>query len=346
MMGKPNPIKLYHQSTKTPMTINDYQNLLSRYFRGQLSESEYDLLTDLLRDSANREIFEHAKKEWNLSPIMNDDGRKNWTRLEYKINKPEVAIIKMSTPRRLWIQVASVAAILAIGLLSGGVLTHLFSDNRLNKEEFVFETPRGEKSHVKLPDGSLVWLNANSRLVYHSFSSSHRQVDLTGEAFFQVAHNANAPFVVKTNLCEVEVLGTTFNVMAYNEFGRQEITLLSGKVNVHTENSQQVIHPGQALILKDHKMKVIEVNAAQASGWVENKFNFENIPLSELMKRLENWYDVDIILDNPTGREVSFTGTFKNEETIWQVLDAIKFYTPIQYKKTDLRQIKISVLVK
>jgi transmembrane sensor len=152
-----------------------------------------------------------------------------------------------------------------------------------------------------------------------------------------------APFVVKTNECEVEVLGTTFNIMAYDEFGREEITLLSGKVNVLMQGARQTLKPGQALTLKDHKYQIDQVISADASGWVENKFNFKNIPLSELMKRLENWYDVDITLENRTGQEVNFTGTFKNEETIWQVLDAIKVYTPIAYKRTELRQIRITV---
>jgi hypothetical protein len=88
------------------------------------------------------------------------------------------------------------------------------------------------------------------------------------------------------------------------------------------------------------------VNASLAAGWVENKFNFQNLPFSELIKRLENWYDVDIDVTIPANREINFTGTFKNEETIWQVLDAIKVYTPISYKKTDLRQINITYKLK
>jgi ferric-dicitrate binding protein FerR (iron transport regulator) len=249
----------------------------------------------------------------------------------------------MQLTRQLWVRVASVAAILVIGLLIGSAVTYLISSAKGTAEQLVFETPRGEKSMVTLPDGSEVWLNANSRLVYNSFSSNHRQVELKGEAFFKVARNEKAPFVVKTNECDIEVLGTTFNVMAYDEFGRKEITLLTGKVNVQTENAEQVLSPGQALILRDDQIKVVEVSATEASAWVENKFNFRNIPLTELMKRLENWYDVDITLENKSGKEVNFTGTFKNEETIWQVLDAIQVYTPIQYQKSDLRQIKITV---
>ena len=232
------------------------------------------------------------------------------------------------------------------GLFTGSLATYLISRNKTNSEQLVFETPRGEKSFVKLPDGSEVWLNASSRLVYNTFSSNRRQVELKGEAFFKVARDENAPFVVKTNECEVEVLGTTFNIMAYDEFGRQEITLLSGKVTVHMNDVRKILKPGQALIMKDNYFYIDEVNAAEASEWVQNKFNFKNIPLSELMKRLSNWYDVDIKLENSTGKEVSFTGTFKNEETIWQVLEAIKVYTPITYTKTDLRKIRVSVHLK
>lgn len=325
------------------MHHTEFQNIIKRYFRGQLSDDEYELLTDCLQDSNNRQYFEQAKQEWDKNPEFNQTVRQNWNRLEYKINKQKPTIVKMPVTRRIWVQVASVAAILVLGLLLGSVVTYLLSGKQFNQEQLVFETPRGEKSMVTLPDGSEVWLNANSRLVYNSFSANNRQVELKGEAFFKVARNEQAPFVVKTNECSVEVLGTTFNVMAYDEFGRKEITLLSGKVNVHLENNEQVLKPGQALIIKDHKFQVVEVDVSQCSGWVDNKFNFQNIPLSELMKRLENWYDVDITLNNRTGREVNFTGTFKNEETIWQVLDAIKVYTPIKYDKTELRKITITV---
>ena len=325
------------------MINQELKEMISRYFRGQLVDSEYKLLTDSLQDISIREYFEEAKCDWEEQPELDDLGYRNMNRLNYQINKQKTISTHISVTRQLWVQVASVAAILIFGLLLGSTVTWLVSKNKTNSEQLVFETPRGEKSLVKLPDGSEVWLNANSKLVYNSFSSNHRQVELKGEAFFKVARNEKAPFVVKTNECEVEVLGTTFNIMAYDEFGRKEITLLSGKVNVHINGDEQVLKPGQALILKNHKVQVIEVNSSQSSGWVDNKFNFQNIPLSELMKRLENWYDVDITLENNTGREINFTGIFKNEETIWQVLDAIKVYTPIYYKKTNLRQIKITV---
>ncbi len=321
----------------------EFRYIVDRYFKGQLSDNEYELLTQYLQDQPNREYFENAKLEWEANPVLDESGIRNLNRLQYKINQKIFNVARPQVARRLWIKVASVAAILILGLLAGSSITYLISQNKKSAEQLVFETPRGEKSMVRLPDGSEVWLNANSRLVYNSFSSTHRQVELKGEAFFKVTHNTNAPFVVKTNECDVEVLGTTFNVMAYDEFGRKEITLLNGKVNVHADGTTEVLNPGESLILKNHRMQVIDVDASQSAQWVDNKFSFKNIPVSELMKRLENWYDVDITLENKSGKEVNFTGTFKNEETIWQVLDAIKVYTPIQYTKTDLRQIKIAI---
>jgi len=324
------------------MLNQEFKDITSRYFRGKLADNEYEILTGFLKDEGCANYFDSAKKVWEQQPDLDEQGERNLNRLNYQLHKATVA---PSQPLILkwWFQVATVAAILVTGLFLGSTFFVLNPSGKTFSEQLVFETPRGQKSLVKLPDGTEVWLNAKSKLVYNTFSPSHRQVELKGEAFFNVARNEQAPFVVKTDLCEVEVLGTTFNVMAYNEFGRQEITLLSGKVVVHADEIEQEIHAGQAVILKNHQMKLIDVIASDASGWVESKFNFRNIPLSELMKRLENWYDVDITLVNKTGREVSFTGTFKNEETIWQVLDAIQVYTPIRYKKTDLRQIRITI---
>lgn len=325
------------------MNHSQFQDIVHRYFRGQLEENEYDVLFDCLEEPTNREYFDQAKLDWENNPELDELGRKNLSRLKYTIGQISSDETKNQVVRQLWGRVAAAAAILIFGILAGGTVTYFGSKVNKVTEQLVFETPRGEKSMVKLPDGSEIWLNANSRLIYNSFSATHRQVELKGEAFFKVTHNEKAPFVVRTNECDIKVLGTTFNVMAYDEFGRKEITLLSGKVNVLADGTEHVLTPGQSLILKNHSTQVKKVDSSEASAWVENKFNFHNIPLSELMKRLENWYDVDITLENLSGREENFTGTFKNEETIWQVLDAIQVNTPIQYKKSDLRQIQIKV---
>lgn len=323
------------QQMKNPQ----FDDLVDRYFRGKLVGGEYTLLTELLQNRENLINFNQKKASWNLQPERDELSEKNWAKLNQRISVSK-SIFHIN--RRQWLQVGAVAALLAVGVLIGSVVSVLTSDSS-TMNNMVIETPRGEKSHVTLPDGTEVWLNAKSKLVVRGFTSRHRPVELTGEAFFKVAHNAGAPFTIKTRQCDVKVLGTTFNVMAYEEFGRDEVTLLEGKVNVTAQQQSQILSPGQTLVVKGSEMAYKEVSGSQASGWVENKFNFHNVPLSELVLRLENWYDVDITLDNPKGRDVNFTGTFKNEETIWQVLDAIKIYTPIEYEKSNLRKIKITI---
>lgn len=321
----------------------EFKELVDRYFRGQLKGNEYNELVESLQEQENKAYFDTIKLQWENNPELDDFASKNLTRLLFRIDQRKSEEQSARPIRHIWRRVASIAAMLLVGLLLGSITTYLISGTNKKTEQLVFETPRGEKSMVKLPDGTEVWLNANSRLVYNSFTKNQRQVELKGEAFFKVTHNEQAPFVVKTNECDIKVLGTTFNVMAYDDFGRKEITLLEGKVDVRAGEKEQILKPGQSLVLKNNQMQIAEVNTSQASAWVDNKFNFKDIPLSELIQRLENWYDVDITLENPSGREVNYTGTFKNEETIWQVLDAIKVYTSIEYEKSDTRKINIKV---
>lgn len=323
------------------MRHSDNIEVIRRYFRGKITESEYDYLIDFIKNPENKKIFEEEKQKWNITPEMDDFALQNWNRLQYRLNSSNPNG-RNSKVRTIFVRVVSVAAILIIGLMLGVLFSKIISERNIKSETLVFETPRGEKSKINLPDGSEVWLNANSKLVYHSFLKKERKVELIGEAYFEIAH-AKMPFVVKTPDCDVTVLGTKFNIMAYAEFDRNEVTLIEGRVKVNSGLTENILIPGQMLVLKNEAVEIHNVNSSLYTDWVNNKFNFKDIPLSELIKRLENWYDVDIILENKKGKEVNFSGTFKNEETIWQVLEAIKVYVPIQYEKTNLRKIKITV---
>lgn len=325
------------------MKNQEINNLINQYFKGQLAPEDYGRLSELLKDKHNLRLFDQAKIKWDQAPEETPSAKKNWIKVQAGIHKPGKVLKPPLVTRKLFTRVGSVAAIIVFVFLVGALAGRYFTNQNPFNQSLVFETPRGEKSMVTLPDGSQVWLNASSKLVCHAFNNHSRNVELTGEAFFKVAHNEHAPFHVKTDECVVEVLGTEFNVMAYNNFGRKEIALLKGKVNVKFQNSSTVLAPGEALIVKNHKAWVTKMDAVHAMSWVDNKFDFQNISLTELVKRLENWYDIDIELENAGNKEVNFTGTFKNEETILEVLDAIKVYMPIQYEKTDTRKIKMMV---
>ncbi|MDQ3290367.1 MAG: FecR domain-containing protein, partial [Bacteroidota bacterium] len=156
-------------------------------------------------------------------------------------------------------------------------------------------TPAGGQYKITLPDGSDVWLNASSTLSFsNSFKKKNRVVELSGEAYFEVAKDKHRPFLVKANNTTVEVLGTHFNVMAYQEEKSINTTLLEGSVKVSNSNSHTIIKPGyQAKAGKTIEVEKVDVDAAVA--WKKGLFQFQNTDLETIMRQLERWYGVQTV---------------------------------------------------
>ena len=318
---------------------SSFDELAFRYLEGKLRGREYDDFTALLNESDKLARFDQLKSGWQ--PGENLSSAANWRRLSYRMSTTSTPA-KVKTRNLVTYWISAVAAVLIIGLIISTTFFYLKSDRFITGYTTI-ETPRGEKSKVFLPDGTEVWLNANSSISYPTFSTSKREVKLDGEAYFKVKHDDNIPFIVSTVRCDIKVLGTEFNVMAYEMLKRNEVTLFKGRVEVQTPEKSAVLKVGQTFHVSDNGQYIADANLNQTHSWVENKLNFQRIPFSELVMRLENWYDVDISYDESSLANTEFTGTFKNEETIWQVLDALKVYMPIKYKKVDNRKIELYV---
>lgn len=320
-------------------TEPSFETLCHRYLEGRLGDSDYDLFTRQLHDSGNLARFDEIKRHWK--PERNPAAEAGWQHLSYRMAKAESpSTRKTSFKLNYWL--SAVAAVLLVGLFISTTIFYLKSESLLFGYTRI-ETPRGEKSKVTLPDGTEVWLNANSSISYPSFSKSTREVKLEGEAYFNVQHSNNIPFVVHTARCDVKVLGTEFNVMAYERLNRNEVTLFKGRIEVKSGEQSAVLKVGELCHISDEGQQISKANLNLAHSWVENKLNFQKIPFSELIMRLENWYDVDIDYDRNRLGNTEFSGSFKNEETIWQVLDALKVYMPINYKIIDNRKIELNV---
>ncbi|MGQ8338810.1 FecR family protein [Sunxiuqinia sp. A32] len=316
-----------------------FDSLANKYLEGKLKGSEYDEFLSLISEEKFLTRFSHIKRNW--SPSENMFVMMNWERLVRRISINTNTIENKT--RRLnhhWFQ--AIAAVLIIGLLITSTIFYLKTENFIQGVTVV-ETPRGEKSKVVLPDGTEVWLNASSRIEYQSFTNKVRNISLVGEAFFKVTRNEKAPFIVKTPKCEVKVLGTEFNVMAYEQTSRNEVTLFKGSVEIATRNKKTILGIGEKLTVSEKGESKEQANLEQTYGWVENKLNFTSIPFGELIMRLENWYDVDIIYNENEFVDVEFTGTFKNEETIWEIIDAIGTYLPITYNEIENRKIQLMI---
>lgn len=159
-------------------------------------------------------------------------------------------------------------------------------------------TPRGGFYQIELPDGSLVWLNAASSLRFPTaFSGKERKVEITGEAYFEVAKNKAMPFIVSVSNAEVRVLGTHFNVMAYQDEAAVKTTLLEGAVQFTTASSTSLLKPGeQAELNKDGQVKVsADIDTDDIIAWKNGTIHFEGADIATIMRQLSRSYDVDIV---------------------------------------------------
>ncbi len=187
--------------------------------------------------------------------------------------------------------------------------------------------PRGSKViDMALADGSHVWLNAGSSVTYPiAFIGNERKVSITGEAYFEIAHNAAKPFMVSKGEMQVQVLGTHFNVSAYDDEDAIRVTLLEGSVEVKSQKSKVRIVPGEQAVLASHSLLTINhsPDPEQVMAWKNGLFQFHSAGLPDVMKQLSRWYDVDIVYEGKTPvRE--FEGKIQRDLTLSQALKILE----------------------
>lgn len=204
----------------------------------------------------------------------------------------------------------------------------------------ILRVPRGGEYRLKLADGSRVVLNSDSRLVYPgSFSGQERRVELTGEAYFEVAKDAERPFIVETTTGEIRVLGTAFNLSAYPDDDRMHTTLVEGSVAFTAPGSSasRVIVPGEQIMYdKEYgTVQVQQVDVRSFTSWQEGKFIIEAMRLEDIMKRISRWYDVEIFYQNPQAKELVFTGDLEKYSTCSEILEIIGMSTNVNFSVRD-----------
>lgn len=219
---------------------------------------------------------------------------------------------------------------------ANGLLVFSVIDNGRAKEEGknnTITTPSGGQYQVNLPDGTLVWLNAETKFSFPShFNGKNRWVELDGEAYFEVSKDKNHPFIVKSKKQEVEVLGTHFNIDSYDNSLGTKTTLLEGSVKVKGAGGEKVITPGEQSVLYGNNIKVNAVDPAFAIDWKNGEFRFKNESLPSIMQKLSRWYGVQFVMDVRYELMPSFSGSVSRFDNISEVLKMleetgnIKFY--------------------
>jgi ferric-dicitrate binding protein FerR (iron transport regulator) len=192
-------------------------------------------------------------------------------------------------------------------------------------------TPKGGQYQLTLSDGSKVWLNAASSLRFPAtFSGNERKVELTGEGYFEVAHNPSKPFIVTKNNVEIKVLGTHFNVNAYDDEDVIKTTLLEGSVKVTKGNKSTLITPGEQAIVSNSSTTTFSINVKkdvdldEAIAWKNGKFIFQDADIKSIMRQLEHWYDVSVIYDDKEVTNEEFVGSISRNVNISQILQMLE----------------------
>jgi len=204
-------------------------------------------------------------------------------------------------------------------------------------------TPRGGQYWVVLPDGSKALLNAASSLTYPTnFSGAERKVELTGEAYFEVAHNPDKPFRVYSKSQVVEVLGTHFNINTYDDEPDIRTTLLEGKVKLTSvvKNQVRVLKPGQQAVLNTYSFNVNDVDVEDATAWKNGTFTFENNDIQQIMRMVSRWYDVDVVYKGTLPAD-KFTGFVSRFSNVSEVLRMLQLTHKVKFK-IDGKQITVS----
>ncbi|MDO8991963.1 MAG: FecR domain-containing protein, partial [Daejeonella sp.] len=214
-----------------------------------------------------------------------------------------------------------------ISKTADGQLVYSISNSKNSSQSLsynIIETPPGGQYQVVLPDGSKVWLNSASSLRYPvRFSGNERKVEISGEAYFEVAHNSKMPFRVINRSQIVEVLGTHFNIMAYPDESSTNTTLLEGSVRIIKENKSKVISPGQQTRVKNGDIDVASVDVTQVTAWKEGYFMFKNEDIQSIMRQISRWYNLEVKYEGPIPEKV-FGGKISRTRNVSEVLEILE----------------------
>ncbi len=243
--------------------------------------------------------------------------------------------------RLLFSSLSRIAAVLFIPLLIAyGVLL----DRQLNFkkiQQFAVQeitSPSGVRSQVILPDGSNVWLNAESTIKFKvPFDQKSRDVSISGEAFFNVQKNPNVPFIVRTGNINIKVLGTKFNYRAFKDEKDIEIVLAEGKVSLNTDGEKReneiIMKSGDRAVFDkaSNHTKVTNENIEKYIAWHDGKLVFDETPMPEVAAQISRWFGVDIVIADSKINNYRITTTFENE-SLHQILELLRLSSPIEIK--------------
>ena len=309
-------------------------DLLQRYVAGDVSEEEALEVAKWI--SENGEHLKEYRAARKLQDVL------LWR------NEAENVLYKESTRRvslKAWtVRLLCVASIVLVVFS----LTYWWTRREIRQysaPQQSIHTPNGQRAELILADGTRVWLNSNTTLRYNDFTSANiREVELNGEGYFSVAKNADKPFIVKTNRYHIKVLGTEFNVSAYASTSVWSASLVRGKIDIDAIDGSRLmeLEPNTEAYLENGSLMKRGINSAESAfKWRRGQISFDNQSMQNIIRKLENCYDVRIVVRNKHILQGRYTGTFAVRDGVSHILDVLSTYEHFSYTLEKDNQIII-----
>ena len=322
-------------------SLSEIEELLPGYLSGDISDKDRLIVDEWRKESSeNEEIYRESLKAWEAIPLLRDMEQFNSFEALKKVNTR----LSQSYSSKWRVNIQRAAAILVLPLLawSGYLTIRNLSMKKLPQEYVMMQTVTSRQGMVtkfSLADSTKVWLNSGSELQFPvRFTGDMREVKLRGEAFFEVAKNEKQPFRVNAKELDIDVTGTSFNVVSYDDDIQSEVTLIEGKISLSAEKGQVkkelgAMHPGQRAVFKKKTQEVYtkEVEVDKYISWRNGSLIFRDDPMEDVIRRLSRWFNVEIVVNDPEIKSYIYTATFRNEN-LEQVLKLLKMSAPIDYR--------------
>lgn len=293
------------------------------WLRNSKNEAEIKLYLNEIWSSINeRDISEEFDKERVLNKIHH----------LINISEPKSKSIPLNTTRKNLLQIFyKVAAVILLPLIVFNMFYFLSKPSDDTEAWQQISVVPGVKTKITLSDGTNVWVNSKSTLKYPvRFYDNKRVVEMSGEAYFEVAKDKKRPFIVKSGEVEVKALGTKFNVEAYADDNSISATLIEGKIEVKNKVYKQILDLNQKIIFQGDKITIEGADPKVETAWIHNKLILRETSIEKVAYELSRWFNVDIILMDKELNNLTFTATIKNE-SLKQVLTLLKIAAPIDY---------------
>ena len=310
-----------------------YKELIEKYVDGNITDAEIKKLSDWIKNDRHLQNWweeEFSKSDAGINPVLRD---KLFARIKEQTQGKEETQGK-ENPRTIRMNPWKWAAAIVLPICIAFFTYYLVDSSQTVGAPFIVKADKGDKATIELPDGTNVVLNSASQLSYlNNFGENGRRVQLNGEAYFKVAHDEKCAFIVQVGDLEVKVLGTSFNVSAYEDAKDVTVVLLEGKVGVYAQKTSHIMKPGDKIEYNKatHKITATQVHPSDYIEWTKGNIYFEKESLENIMKTLSRIYDVEIRFDSNKLPNEYFTGTIPGGG-IQNALNILMLTSPFYYE--------------